>query len=98
MIHGDKNQADRNRAVEKFKTGEINILVATDVAARGLDIKGVNYVLNYEFPLVYCAPPRPAHPPFRTLSRSRLAKPTWPILLGRTRPCAFVRLGVPAAW
>jgi len=51
-IHGDKSQADRNRAVEQFKSGQVTILVATDVAARGLDIKGVNYVLNFEFPLV----------------------------------------------
>jgi ATP-dependent RNA helicase DDX5/DBP2 len=45
-------QAGRNKAVEEFKSGKTNILVCTDVAARGLDIKGVNYVINYEFPLL----------------------------------------------
>ena len=38
-IHGDKSQEGRTRAVEQFKTGDIPLLVATDVAARGLDIK-----------------------------------------------------------
>ena len=50
-ISGDKSQADRNRAVEQFKSGETPLLVATDVAARGLDIEGVEYVINYSFPL-----------------------------------------------
>ena len=39
------------RAVEQFKSGEVPLLVATDVAARGLDIPGVDYVINYSFPL-----------------------------------------------
>jgi ATP-dependent RNA helicase DBP3 len=51
-VHGDMAQAGRNKAVEEFKSGKTNILVCTDVAARGLDIKGVNYVINYEFPLL----------------------------------------------
>lgn len=50
-ISGDKSQADRNRAVEQFKSGETPLLIATDVAARGLDIEGVEYVINYSFPL-----------------------------------------------
>ena len=41
-IHGDKSQEGRTRAVEQFKTGEVPLLVATDVAARGLDIKLIN--------------------------------------------------------
>ncbi len=50
-IHGDKAQADRTAALEAFKTGEVPLLIATDVAARGLDIPQVEYVLNYSFPL-----------------------------------------------
>jgi len=50
-IHGDKNQHDRTSALEEFKSGRIPLLIATDVAARGLDIPQVEYVLNYSFPL-----------------------------------------------
>lgn len=50
-IHGDKTQWERTKALEKFKEGKINVLVATDVAARGLDIPDVEYVINYSFPL-----------------------------------------------
>uniref|UniRef100_A0A0K2TZX0 RNA helicase n=1 Tax=Lepeophtheirus salmonis TaxID=72036 RepID=A0A0K2TZX0_LEPSM len=50
-IHGDKSQDARIQAVENFKSGKIPILIATDVAARGLDIPDVEYVLNYSFPL-----------------------------------------------
>merc|ERR1712226_1790357 len=50
-IHGDKSQEGRTQAVEQFKSGKIPLLVATDVAARGLDIPGVDYVINYSFPL-----------------------------------------------
>jgi ATP-dependent RNA helicase DBP3 len=50
-IHGDKQQADRSNAIQAFKTGKRPLLVATDVAARGLDIEGVEYVVNYSFPL-----------------------------------------------
>ena len=51
-VHGDKNQSARNHAVEQFKLGKVPLLVCTDVAARGLDIKGVEYVINFEFPLL----------------------------------------------
>ncbi|EWM23379.1 RNA helicase, DEAD-box type [Nannochloropsis gaditana] len=50
-IHGDKSQSDRIAAIEKFKTKEVPLLVATDVAARGLDIPDVEVVINYSFPL-----------------------------------------------
>lgn len=50
-IHGDKNQEARIQAVESFKSGKIPLLVATDVAARGLDIPDVDYVINFSFPL-----------------------------------------------
>jgi len=50
-IHGDKSQEGRTQAVEQFKSGTVPLLVATDVAARGLDIPGVDFVINYSFPL-----------------------------------------------
>ncbi|WP_341679048.1 DEAD/DEAH box helicase [Niveibacterium sp. SC-1] len=49
-IHGDKNQQQRTEALEGFKSGKIRILVATDVAARGLDIDDLPYVVNFELP------------------------------------------------
>ena len=51
-IHGNKSQGQRDRAIKAFRSGEINVLVATDVAARGIDIPGVGYVINYELPEV----------------------------------------------
>ena len=50
-IHGDKSQQDRTSALEEFKAGKVPLLIATDVAARGLDIPQVEYVINYSFPL-----------------------------------------------
>ena len=52
-IHGDKRQNDRQRTLTKFRNNELNILVATDVAARGLDIPEVTHVINYEIPQTY---------------------------------------------
>lgn len=52
-IHGDKSQSQRQRALKKFKEDEIAILVATDVAARGLDIPDVTHVINYDLPESY---------------------------------------------
>lgn len=49
-VHGDKSQGARDRGLEEFKTGQVRALVATDVAARGLDIKQLQYVINYELP------------------------------------------------
>ena len=49
-IHGDMDQSSRLQELARFKAGEINILVASDVAARGLDIKGVSHVFNYDTP------------------------------------------------
>ena len=49
-IHGDMDQSSRLKELERFKAGEINILVASDVAARGLDIKGVSHVFNFDVP------------------------------------------------
>jgi superfamily II DNA/RNA helicase len=50
QIHGDMDQSSRIAELDLFKKGEINILVASDVAARGLDIKGVSHVFNYDTP------------------------------------------------
>ncbi len=49
-IHGDIDQSTRQKQLEAFKSGEINLLVASDVAARGLDIKGVSHVFNFDAP------------------------------------------------
>merc|ERR1719265_1111176 len=49
-IHGDKEQRQRDRILSEFRTGHTNVLVATDVAQRGLDIKDVAYVVNYDIP------------------------------------------------
>jgi ATP-dependent RNA helicase RhlE len=49
-IHSDRSQPERTRALEGFKTGEIRVLVATDVAARGLDIEDLPVVVNFELP------------------------------------------------
>ncbi|KJZ02564.1 DEAD/DEAH box helicase [Pseudoalteromonas piscicida] len=51
-IHGDKSQGARDKALSQFKSGEIRVLVATDVAARGIDIDSLNYVFNAELPYV----------------------------------------------
>ena len=50
QIHGDMEQAERIAEFDRFKKDEINILVASDVAARGLDVKGVSHVLNFDVP------------------------------------------------
>ncbi len=49
-IHGDMDQASRIKELDRFKKGEVNILVASDVAARGLDVKGVSHVFNFDTP------------------------------------------------
>ena len=49
-IHGNKSQNARDRALDAFRTGRTPVLVATDVAARGIDVKGISHVFNYELP------------------------------------------------
>ena len=49
-LHGDKSQAVRSEVMEKFRQGRLDVLVATDVAARGLDVKDIMNVINYDFP------------------------------------------------
>lgn len=51
-IHGNKSQGQRDRAIAAFKAGSVRVLVATDVAARGIDIPGVGHVYNYDLPNV----------------------------------------------
>ncbi len=51
-IHGNKSQPQRQRALDEFRRGKTSVLVATDVAARGIDIPGVSHVINYELPNV----------------------------------------------
>jgi ATP-dependent RNA helicase RhlE len=51
-IHGDKSQGARERALADFKDNKVRALVATDVAARGLDIDQLKYVINYELPYI----------------------------------------------
>ncbi|XP_070490328.1 probable ATP-dependent RNA helicase DDX43 [Chironomus tepperi] len=49
-IHGNREQSDREQALDDIKSGEVNILIATDVASRGIDIEDISYVVNYDFP------------------------------------------------
>jgi ATP-dependent RNA helicase RhlE len=49
-IHGNKSQGARQRALEAFRSGEARVLVATDIAARGIDVDGITHVINYELP------------------------------------------------
>jgi ATP-dependent RNA helicase RhlE len=51
-LHGDKTQGARNKALEQFKTGKVSVLVATDIAARGLDIDDLPHVVNFDVPQV----------------------------------------------
>src|SRR6185369_5670649 len=51
-IHGNKSQSARERALGQFKNGTIRVLVATDIAARGIDVDSISHVVNYELPEV----------------------------------------------
>ena len=53
QIHGNKSQNARQRALGDFKLGKIKVLVATDVAARGIDVSDVTHVINYQLPMTY---------------------------------------------
>lgn len=52
-IHGGKSQSQRQRALKRFKTNDVSVLVATDVAARGIDVKDISHVINYSQPQTY---------------------------------------------
>src|SRR5581483_5772346 len=49
-LHGDRSQAERERVLRRFREGQVEVLVATDVAARGLDIEAITHVINYDIP------------------------------------------------
>ncbi len=49
-LHGDMSQRERNRTISRLRRGDVRVLVATDVAARGIDIPGISHVINYDFP------------------------------------------------
>lgn len=51
-IHGDKSQKDRDFAMENFKDNRVRLLIATDVASRGLDVRDITYVINYDMPKI----------------------------------------------
>jgi ATP-dependent RNA helicase RhlE len=51
-IHGNKSQPQRERALGEFKSGKVKVLIATDIAARGIDVSGVSHVFNFELPNV----------------------------------------------
>ena len=50
VIHSGKDQATREQAIEGFKSGEFEVLVATDIAGRGIDVQGVEHVINFDMP------------------------------------------------
>lgn len=50
-LHSNRSQSQRLRALKDFKSGEVRVLVATDIAARGIDVDGISHVVNYDFPL-----------------------------------------------
>jgi ATP-dependent RNA helicase RhlE len=50
-IHGNKSQSAREAALDNFKQGKIKVLIATDIAARGIDVQGISHVVNYDLPL-----------------------------------------------
>ena len=49
-MHGDKSQGQRERALARFEEGDVDTLIATDVAARGIDVDGVTHVINFDAP------------------------------------------------
>ena len=51
-IHGNKSQANRERAIAQFRSGQVKVLIATDIAARGIDIPSISHVINYDLPEV----------------------------------------------
>lgn len=51
VIHGDRSQSQRVAALEAFRRGQARVLVATDIAARGIDVEGISHVVNYDVPM-----------------------------------------------
>ena len=69
-IHGNKSQGQRERALEDFRAGRVRALVATDIAARGIDVDGISHVINFELPNEP-GKLRPPHRPHRARRRRR---------------------------
>ena len=55
VLHGNKSQNQRQRSLDKFGQGRVNILIATDVASRGIDVDDITHVINYDLPESYDA-------------------------------------------
>lgn len=53
VLHGNKSQSQRQRSLDQFRKGEVNILIATDVASRGIDVDNITHVINYDLPESY---------------------------------------------
>ena len=85
-MHGDMNQSQRERALKRFEHGTVKTLVATDVAARGLDLDDITHVINFDPPEEHTAlhPPRRPHRPRGRRRHRRHARP--PRAAGRGQP------------
>ena len=92
-IHGDKSQGQRERALAAFKAGKMRALVATDIAARGIDIDAVSHVVNFELPNV---PEAYVHRIGRTRARGRGGPGDRVLRRRRARPAARHRAADPA--
>ena len=92
-MHGDKSQRQRERALARFEDGEVAALVATDVAARGIDVEGITHVINYDAPedSRRLHPPHRPHRPRRSQRHRRQLRPRRP---GGRRPAHGRRLGL----
>lgn len=84
-IHGDKSQNQRQGALEHFKEGKVRVLVATDIAARGIDISKLQYVINYDVPNV---PETYVH---RIGRSGRAGEEGWAISISEPEENAFIR-------
>lgn len=84
-IHGDKSQNQRQSALEHFKEGKVRVLVATDIAARGIDISKLQYVINYDVPNV---PETYVH---RIGRSGRAGEEGWAISISEPEENAFIR-------
>ena len=73
-LHSNRSQNQRLRALKDFKSGAVRVLVATDIAARGIDVDGISHVVNYDFPM-HVGGLCPPHRPHRA-ARTRWATPS----------------------
>ena len=84
-IHGNKSQAARTRALDAFRNGSLKVLVATDIAARGIDVDGVTHVINFDLPNV---PETYVHRIGRT-ARAGASGVPWSLCDAEERPMLF---------